>query len=291
MSPSRLTLAAAFVLAAFASPLPAVSDSDESTDQLDDAWADRALANPGRDGGWCITSRNQDRRDGRTAHCEVREFSYPRVKKAIAIDGGMNSGMTVMGGDRDDVRIIYRVLTRARSEERARALAAEIKLELADGWLRPAGPEATVNDWWAVEVKAWVPRATDLELSTHNGPLGVRNVRGRLALDAINGPMSLVDLAGAVKARAVNGPLHVGLAGSHWDGTGLDAEAQNGPLNVELASDYSARLTTGTINGPRSIDYAIEATRGHAWTTTTLGKGGRPVRVVTHNGPFHIGER
>ena len=291
MSPFRLTLAAAFMLAAFASPLHAVNTSDESTDRVDDAWADRALANPMRDGGWCMTTHNQDRRDGRVAYCEVREFSYPRVKQPMAIDGGENGGMTVMGGDRDNVRVIYRVLTRARSEERARALAAKIQLELADGWLRPAGPETTGNEWWTIEVKAWVPRATDLALSTHNGPLGVRDVRGRLALDAINGPMSLVDLAGSVEARVENGPLHVGLAGSQWDGTGFDAEAQNGPLNLELASGYSARLTTGTINGPRSIEYAIRSTRGHAWTMTTLGKGGPPVRVVTHNGPFHIAER
>lgn len=287
MSPRfRLTLAAALALAAFSSPLPAMGD----TDRLDDAWADRALANPELDQGWSIMRRNHDR-DDRFAYCEVREFSYPRVKKPMAIDGGMNSGMTVMGGDRDDVRVIYRVLTRTRSEERGRALAAEIELELADGWLRPRGPEATAKEWWAVEVKAWVPRATDLVLSTHNGPLGVRGVRGRMDLNAINGPMSLVDLAGAVQARVENGPLHVGLAGSHWDGAGLDAEAQNGPLNVELSPNYSARLTTGTLNGPRSIDYAIAGTRGRTWTTTTLGKGGRPVRVVTHNGPFRIGER
>ena len=289
-TPFRLTLSAAFVLAAFASPLPAVSAFDESTDRLDDAWADRALANPADDRGWCM-NRIQDRNDGRVVHCEVREFTDPRVGRRIAIDGGENSGMTVMGGDRDDVRIVYRVLTRARSDERARALAARIELRLVDGWLRPAGPETSGRDFWAVEVKAWVPRTSDLALSTHNGPMGVRNVRGRMDLASINGPMSLVDLAGAVEARVENGPLHVGLAGSHWDGAGLDAEAQNGPLNVELPSDYSARFTSGSLNGPQSIDYALEASRGHAWWTTTLGKGGRPVRVVTHNGPFHIGER
>ena len=61
-------------------------------------------------------------------------------------------------------------------------------------------------------------------------------------------------------------------------GAGLDAEAQNGPVNVVVPADYSARFVTGTINGPRSFDYAIEANRRSAWITTTLGRGGPPVR-------------
>jgi hypothetical protein len=200
--------------------------------------------------------------------------------------------MTVMGSDRDDVRVLYRVIARARTVERARALAANILLERTKDWLRPAGPpEAPPNEWWTVEVKAWVPRASNLALQTHNGPMEVRDVRGTMDLNSVNGPVSLVDLAGAVEARVQNGPLHVALAGSRWDGLGLDAEVQNGPLNLVLPADYSARLVTGSINGPLAFDYAIESNRRRAWITTTLGKGGPPVRVVTHNGPFRIGER
>jgi hypothetical protein len=101
-----------------------------------------------------------------------------------------------------------------------------------------------------------------------------------------------VDLGGAVEARVQNGPLHVALAGSRWDGAGLDAEAQNGPVNLALPANYSARLVTGTINGPYAFDYSFETrVPRHDWITATLGKGGPPVRVVTTNGPFHIARR
>ena len=288
--PLGIALAALGVFAAFSSPLLAKDDPDWSTDHLDDAWVERALAHPESNRGWCQSNQN-DWSDGRVGYAEVRQLSYPRVRRPVAIDGGDNSGMTVMGWDRDSVRILYRVTTRARTEERARALAEQIQLELASGWLRPDGPEVSGKEWWAVEVKAWVPRASDLVLRVLNGPLGVREVRGRMDLNSTNGPMSLVDLAGAVQARVENGPLHVSLAGSRWDGVGLDAEAQNGPLNVVLPADYSARFVTGTINGPRAFDYALESSRRSSWISTTLGKGGPPVRVVTTNGPFHIGER
>jgi len=290
-TPFRLTMASVLVLAALTSPLLAEDGSDRSTDRLDDAWAERALANPELDQGWDQSCRD-DWMNDRVTHCEVHEFSYPRLRQPVAIDGGDNGGMTVMGWNRDYVRILYRVISRARTEERARALAPEIRLELAKGWLRPKGPrDASRNEWWTVEIKAWVPRASELALRTQNGPLGVRDVRGTMILSATNGPVSLVDLGGAVEARVQNGPLHVALSGSRWEGAGLDAEAQNGPLTLSLPAGYSARLTTGTISGPRTFDYAIEANRRRAWITTTLGKGGPPVRVVTNNGPFHITER
>lgn len=293
MRPSfRLLLAAGLVLAWFTSPLLADQDGDVSTDRLDDSWVEHSLAHPEQDRGWCQPCRAHGN-DRRVAHCEVRTFSYPHGKKMpVAIDGGRNGGMTVMGWDRDSVRIVYRVTTRARTEERARAIAADVRLELAKGWLRPRGPfEATHNEGWSVEVKTWVPRASDLALSTLNGPLGVRDVRGRMKMSSENGPMSLVDLGGSVEARAKNGPLHVALAGSRWDGTGIDAEAQNGPLNLVLPSAYSALLVTGTLHGPEAFDYAIGSHPRHDWIHTTLGKGGPLVRVVTNNGPFRIAER
>ena len=297
--PFKPLLTAALLLAAVTSPLLAKNGSKESkddpadwtSDEYNQAWAERALANPEKDQGWGQSCSNNDWNDGSVSHCEVREFSYSRGKKPIAINGGDNGGMTVMGWDRDDVRIIYRVIARAKTEERARALAADIELGRTEGWVRPTGPETSNQEWWSVEVRAWVPRSSDLALKVQNGPMAVRNVRGTMDLSSTNGPVSLVDLAGAVEAHVQNGPLQVALAGSRWDGAGLDAQAQNGPVSLALPANYSAELVTGTINGPRSFDYAIESNRRGGWITTTLGKGGAPVRVVTHNGPFTIEER
>jgi hypothetical protein len=107
-----------------------------------------------------------------------------------------------------------------------------------------------------------------------------------------NGPVSLVEVGGAVMVRVQNGPLHVALSGERWSGAGLDAEAENGPVNLVLPEHYSARLETGTVNGPATISYpiAIEGQiRGHF--RQTLGSGGPPVRVVTENGPFRFAVR
>ena len=279
------TVACILVSISLSSPLLAKDAPSSSQKPADELWSEF-------DDDWDQPCDQDDWGDDRVLHCEVREFSYPRSKEPIAINGGHNGGATVIAWDRDDVRILYRVRARALTKERARALAAEIQLELTKGWLRPEGPpEESRRETWSVEIKAWVPRASDLALRTHNGPLSVRGVRGTMDLNATNGPLTLVDLGGAVEARVENGPLHVSLAGSQWVGAGIDAEAVNGPVTLRLPANYSARLMTGTIHGPESIDYAIEPQRRRGWIVTTLGKGGPPVREVTTNGPFHIRQR
>jgi hypothetical protein len=261
-------------------------------ENVDDAWAEKVLADPEYDRGW-LQSCQDDWNDGGAAVCEVRELSdHAAAGSPIAIHGGENGGMTVIGWDRSDSRVIYRVKARAKTEAEARELAKQVSLELRNGWIRPKGPESTRGRWWSVEVKAWVPRSSDLSLSTRNGPIGVRHVSGTMDLQSVNGPVALIDLGGAVSARAQNGPLHVELTGTQWSGKGLDAEAQNGPLNLVVPRNYSARLQTGTINGPSSIDYPLDIQgrlRGHF--SVTLGAGGPVVRAVTDNGPFNFTER
>jgi hypothetical protein len=200
--------------------------------------------------------------------------------------------MAVIGSDRKDSRVIYRVRAGASTEEEARELAKEVRLEVANGVLRPRGPSITSERSWCVEVKAWVPRTSDVSLSTKNGPIAIRQVSGTMDIQSVNGPVSLMDLGGAVMVRVQNGPLAIDLGGSKWTGAGLDAEAQNGPVDLRLPKSYSARLETGTTNGPIDIDYPLQfqgQVRGHF--TTTIGSGGPMVRVVTENGPYHVSPR
>ena len=278
-------------LLAAASLITALSSAGWPTDAVDDRWAEKVIADPQFDEGWTQPCQD-DWNDGRECYCEVRELPYRRESRPVAIDGGENGGMTVKGWDRNEVRVIYRVKARGATQAEAKELASHVRVANVRGWLTPQGPASTRQEWWAVEMKVWVPRASNLSLRTHNGPAGVRGVKGTMEIQALNGPVSLVELAGAVYARVQNGPLHVALDGARWSGAGLDAEAQNGPVNLVIPKGYSARLETGTVNGPAVISYPIglEGTvRGHF--RKTLGSGGPPVRVVTENGPFRLAER
>ena len=108
-------------------------------------------------------------------------------------------------------------------------------------------------------------------------------------LEARNGPVALRGVSGDVRARTQNGPLTVNLDGERWTGKGLDAETTNGPVSIRIPDGYSARLETGTVNGPMRIDFPItlQGSIGRR-IETTLGQGGPTIRAVTTNGPVTI---
>lgn len=233
-------------------------------------------------------------RYSRARHCDIREsgFRGPVRGGALTVDPGMNGGVDVIAWDRDSVAVTARIQVNARSEDDADAIAKDIRIEAAGRTISARGPDATGrHQGWSVSFVVYVPRRTDLSISTENGPLSVHEVTGRMELSTQNGPLSLSGVAGDVHAHAQNGPLSVRLTGDRWEGTGLDAETQNGPAVLRIPDDYNAKLDFGTVNGPMNLEFPITVTIHGRITdrvSTTLGQGGPPVRVVTTNGPMSV---
>ena len=209
----------------------------------------------------------------------------------LTIDPSENGGVAVYGWDRDSIGVVAKIEAQAGSESAAQALVDGVRIEAGGRQITARGPESERRASWAVSFDVYVPRHTDLSLSTENGPLSVEEVTGAMQLHAINGPVTLRAVGGDVTARVQNGPLSVELSGARWDGPGLDAEAQNGPVSLGIPDGYNARLETGTVNGPMNLAFPLTVTIQGRMTNrihTMLGGGGPPVRVVTTNGPMTI---
>ena len=88
-------------------------------------------------------------------------------------------------------------------------------------------------------------------MKTANGPVSLSNLTGSVDVEAANGPVSLKGSSGDVKIRAVNGPLTIALAGTRWEGKGLEADAKNGPLTLKLPDGklLSLNLTYDSLSG------------------------------------------
>ena len=223
--------------------------------------------------------------------CQVRETGMRPAAGALTVDPSQNGGVAIYGWDRDSIGVVAKIEASARSEEDARQLLEQVRIEAVGSSIRAAGPESLSRTHWSVSFDVYVPRHTDLSLETVNGPLSVEDVSGTMDLRAQNGPVSLSGVGGDITARVQNGPLSVELSGTKWDGTGLDAEARNGPVDLAIPERYNARLETGTVNGPMDVAFPLTVTvQGHVTNRiqTTLGQGGAPVRVVTTNGPLTI---
>ncbi len=245
------------------------------------------------DAAWLERCRDRDNRENRAVFCDVRLERVP-ARGALRVDAAPNGGITVRAAQRTDIEIHARIRASAANDAAARSMAGGIRTHTGGETIRAEGPETGDREHWSVSWVIYVPARTDLALETHNGPVSVQGVRGRIEGRTHNGPLALRDVAGDVVARTQNGPLTVELTGTRFDGSGLDAETQNGPVSLTLPDGYSAQLETGTRNGPFSTEIPLTITRldGHSRRLeTTLGGGGPRVRVVTTNGPASIRRR
>jgi len=270
-------IATLLAVAALTLPVATVRAQDTDEEWLDDC----------RHDGWGW-------RDSRARFCEVRELGLKGAVRGgpLVADPGMNGGVEIVGWDRDSVGISARIQVNARTDDDAQAIARGIRIEAAGRSIRAVGPTPTGRrQSWSVSFVVFVPRRTDLSLSTQNGPLCVTGVSGQMDLSTHNGPLSLEGVGGDVRARAQNGPLSVRLSGARWDGAGLDAETMNGPAVLRIPEGYNAKVDFGTVNGPMDVGFPLTVTINGRVTdriSTTLGSGGPPVRVVTTNGPMSV---
>ena len=171
-----------------------------------------------------------------------------------------------------------------RHRYEAARLAAEVRIDPA-GTIHAEGPPSGHHVQWWVSYQAFVPRRSDVQLESTNGGIHLTDVAGRIAFRTTNGGVSLTRVAGDVQGRTTNGGVEVRLAGSEWQGQGLDIQTTNGGVTLTVPDDYNALLETGTTNGRLRLDFPVTV-QGEVKqrVSARLGRGGAPVRVITTNG-------
>jgi hypothetical protein len=243
-----------------------------------------------RAGQW-RDNRERNWNNDRANVCELRTYTIPLGSK-ISVDGGDNGGVTFIGENRRDVRIVARVQASADDDATAREIARQVRVITDGGQIHSAGPAHRNYTSWSVSYDVYVPTQANLEANTSNGGISAEDIRGTMNFEATNGGIHLTDVGGNVRARTTNGGVVANLSGTTWQGQGLDLETTNGGARVNLPRGYNAQLETGTSNGGMRVDFPVKV-RGslNRHISTQLGAGGPVVRVVTTNGGVHIAER
>ncbi|MEP7027538.1 MAG: hypothetical protein ABI960_02980 [Candidatus Eisenbacteria bacterium] len=233
---------------------------------------------------WC----EQRWQTGSEHACEVREVALARRPEVLHVDPGENGGVEVAAGSGPGIVVHAKVEAWAPSEAAARALIAQVRVTTDAGRLGAEGPTASAGHW-GVSFRVEAPAEQSLDLRALNGPLGVYDMSGKMALETENGPITIVGSGGEVLARATNGPVSVRLSGHAWRGRGLDARSVNGPASLSLPSVYDADLEYGTQNGPwAGVGSRVEVGRRSGFAHARLGKGGAALAITTENGPFSM---
>lgn len=222
--------------------------------------------------------------------CEVRQYTVAPGADALTVDAAPNGGIQVQGGPRGDILVFAKVVATADSEQRAREIAAGVRVDAASDRISAEGPSGLGRrENWHVSYRIAVPAQTSLSLRSSNGGISVADVEGRLEFRTVNGGIKLSRLAGEVTGRTSNGGVDVDLDGASWVGAGLDVETSNGGVRLRLPEQYSARLEASTVNGGLHLDFPITVQgRVSRAISTNIGAGGPLIRVKTSNGGIRV---
>lgn len=268
-------------------PVGAAAREFHNSDALVPAAAPQA-ARTVSDDSWCDEALKNNYNDDRETACEVRELTLPRGSVSAETSNG---SIRVTGEDRGDIFVKALVMANARTEERAKEILKEVKIDAANG-LRADGPRNMNRAGWWVSYRIQAPKTTDVTLRSSNGSLGVTDVKGAMRLRTSNGSIRLTEVAGDVEADTSNGSVTATLSGREWDGAGLNVTTSNGSVRLNLPDNYNARLSASTSNGRISVDFPITVQgRIGRDIETTLGSGGAPIRLRTSNGSVRIEKR
>ncbi|UCD23766.1 MAG: DUF4097 family beta strand repeat protein [Gemmatimonadota bacterium] len=251
--------------------------------------------------GWAaaptVTVRQQDDwcrdnyRGDRGWFCEVREFSM-NPGDLRRIDASPNGGISVTGWDRNEVYVVAKVQANAYDDADAEEMVSEVEINTSGRTLEADGPRTGRNESWSVSYRISVPYNFDLDMNSTNGGITIESVTGNLDFHTTNGGATLIDVGGDVRGRTTNGGLKIELAGSEWDGPGLDVQTTNGGVRLLIPDDYNANLISGTTNGGIRVNFPITVSgRIDRRINAELGRGGATIKVTTTNGGVTIDRR
>ena len=235
--------------------------------------------------------------------------TVPQPATFIKVSGPRNGGLRVRGEGRSDYQLRLCKFAAGESQEEATARLAQVRLVVQNGIVQTVGPG---DNTWRANVYVDAPESGQMALDAQNGPLAVEGISGRviartmngpLAIkkctgtteaEAVNGPLALSDLGGTVKATSQNGPLAINLAGSAWEGDGMDAQANNGPLALHVPESYQSGVQVTLSNhGPlackaKSCEQALQQFENGNGQLLFGGPTPPVVRVAAMNGPVAI---
>lgn len=262
------------------------------------------------DGDERVTSCDQlhIRSDDRELARSEERLTLPETSSTIRVQAAQNGGIYIYGTDRKDFAVLSCKAALSDEQSTAERLLQQIKTSFEGGQLTVQGPDD--SDWTAYLI-VQAPRASSLsltglngpisvadlsgkvEVQNTNGPLSIRNSPGEISAEITNGPISYAGGGGDVRLRAENGPIAVKLAGTSWNGKGLDAESTNGPLALKIPTDYLSGVLVQTRGYSPFHCSRCEGARkdfDDSNKSVQFGTGPTLVKLSTVNGPVSINE-
>jgi hypothetical protein len=244
----------------------------------------------------------------REAVVQSEERSIPFAEaRSLRIQPDANGGLQVEGWEKDSYSVMLCKVAEAGPD--AESLLSQIHLTLQNGQLGVSGPGH--GEHWSAHLLVHAPKIATLDLSVKNGPMTLSNLSGDLKVRGVNGPITVSNCTGELELTAKNGPvtldgnsgkqtvdtengpLDLSLAGSAWNGSGLEAHAKNGPVTLRIPSGYQSGVVLEAENRAPFLCTSSVCSEGRkTWDDEhrriEFGNGPAVVRISTVNGPVSV---
>ncbi len=248
------------------------------------------------------------RSEGREVARSEDRLTLPGTSSMVRVRAAQNGGIYVYGSDRKDFAVLNCKIALDDDQSTAERRLLGIKTSFDGSQLSVSGPDE--GDWTSYLI-VQAPRSSSLSLSGLNGPISFSGMSGKVEVQNTNGPLSIKDSSGEisaeitngpisyaggsgdVKLRAENGPIAVKLAGTSWNGKGLEAESTNGPLALRMPNNYTSGVLVQTRGYSPFHCSGCETARkdfDDNNKSVQFGTGPTVVRLSTVNGPVSINQ-
>ncbi len=149
-----------------------------------------------------------------------------------------------------------------------------------------------------------VPYECSFKISTVNGNISVKDIKGELEINTVNGQVTLAKVAGSAVASTVNGTIKVGFKEVTPDSP-MAFSTINSPIDVTLPSTTKATLKMKTERGEiysnfdmdikeeqekthKEYKHAYTETSWTKWTTGKINGGGPELVFKSLHGDIHV---
>ncbi len=252
---------------------------------------------------------------------DVTEEEIVERTAALAAGGEVvveatNGSIHVETWGSDEVRVVARKKARADDVAEARELLArvEVTVEERGGKVMIAAEMPTNTSWFGgdsatVSFEITMPAGAQLDasskngsievrdlgararLETQNGSITARGVGGPLEADSNNGSIKAFEVQGAIQAETTNGSIKAEIAGTELDDD-VRLATTNGSVELRIDAGVAASITARTHNGSVSSDFpgGVQDRRKRT-LDLDLNGGGPRIELKSSNGSIRVRER
>ena len=223
-----------------------------------------------------------------------------------------NGSITIAGTDIADCNITATIIGRARTEESAKKIAEQTTIKLIPSanklTARINKPKFRFSRSVSVSLDVTLPDNVDLELTTHNGALVIKNITGRLngtthngkitaeqvsgtaELHTHNGSVICREISGDTKLKTHNGSIKVYYSQAAPSVCDISLITHNGGVELTTPKNFSGEVEASTHNGSinTELPITVKGKVSKKKLTGTIGTGQGKLYLETHNGSIRI---